>query len=80
MLRSPIEDFKVKRGLRQGDPLTPFLFLVVAERLASLVKSAVGKLGLFYGYSISENISFPLLQFANDTILLCEASRTNFWL
>ena len=35
---SPTTEFKPKKGLRQGDPLTPFLFLIVAEGLAGVVR------------------------------------------
>jgi len=37
---SPTEEFKPTRGLRQGDPLAPFFFIVVAEGLAGLVREA----------------------------------------
>ena len=41
----------MKRGLRQGDPLAPFLFLIVAEGLAGLMREAVRK-GLYEGVRV----------------------------
>lgn len=46
---SPIEEFGLSRGLREGDPLLPFLFLIVAEGLSVMMKKAV-EIGDFKGY------------------------------
>ncbi|GAU47952.1 hypothetical protein TSUD_06860 [Trifolium subterraneum] len=43
------EDFIVGKGLRQGDHLSPFLFLIVIEGLTGLMRSAVNS-SLFHGY------------------------------
>jgi len=48
---SPTEEFKPSRGLRQGDPLAPFLFVVVVEGLTGLVRQAY-KARLFTGLKI----------------------------
>jgi hypothetical protein len=75
---SPTKAFSVGKGLRQGDPLSPFLFLIVAEGLTGLMRKAVDS-SLFHGYKVSDNIMCHTLQFADDTILVGEGSWDNLW-
>lgn len=71
---SPTEEFKIRRGLRQGDPLATFLFSVVVEGLAALMKRAVQK-KLFIDTNVgTENLSVSCLRFANDTVFFGDAS------
>ncbi|GKV08436.1 hypothetical protein SLEP1_g20063 [Rubroshorea leprosula] len=76
---SPTEEFHVGRGLRQGDPLSPFLFLMVAEALSGLMRKAE-EIGMLKGIQVGKGeLRISHLQFADDTILTCEATEESAW-
>uniref|UniRef100_A0A2N9JBI5 CCHC-type domain-containing protein n=1 Tax=Fagus sylvatica TaxID=28930 RepID=A0A2N9JBI5_FAGSY len=61
------------RGLRQGDPLSPYLFLICAEGFTSLIRKAENQ-KLIQGISISRGgPRFSHLFFADDSIIFCRA-------
>ncbi|XP_045831494.1 uncharacterized protein LOC123922866 [Trifolium pratense] len=75
---SPTEDFLVGKGLRQGDPLSPFLFLIAAEGLTRLMQKAVDN-SSFHGFKVRDDLHFHTLQFADDTVLIGEGNWDNLW-
>lgn len=69
----------ISRGLKQGDPLAPFLFLLVAEGLSGLIRNALS-FGKFKGFKFgSSKVIISHLQYVDDTILVGEACDVNFW-
>ncbi|GJZ03678.1 ALP1-like protein isoform X1 [Tanacetum coccineum] len=66
---SPTSEFSIKRGLRQGDPLSPFLFILVIEGLHNAFEEAVGN-GLITGVNIKNStINVSYLFYADDVII-----------
>ena len=65
---------KPSRGLRQGDPLSPFLFLICAEGLSSLIRKAERD-HLLRGVAICRGgPRISHLFFADDSVIFCRAS------
>jgi hypothetical protein len=62
------------RGLRQGDPLSPYLFILVAEGLTALISKAVAN-GELHGVKICRGApSVSHLLFADDCFIFCRSN------
>jgi hypothetical protein len=67
---SPKEEFRPTRGIRQGDPISPYLFLLVAEGLSCLLKSSERSSTLSGLKVASTALAVNHLLFADDSLLL----------
>jgi len=72
---NPTKEFNIHRKLRQRDPLTPFLFKMVAEGLSEMMRMTTLK-NIFKGYMCG-NVEVNLLQYADDTIFIAQVSIQN---
>jgi hypothetical protein len=64
--------FQIKKGLRQGDPLSPLLFNLVADMLTLLISRAKedGQITGLIPHLVQDGLS--ILQYADDTILFMD--------
>ena len=71
---SPTNIFAAKRGLRQGDPLSPLLFVIGMEYLSRSLKSIVGT----FGFRIQcKSINLTHLCFADDLMIFCKGDLSS---
>jgi len=71
----PVGFFGSERGLRQGDPLSPFLFILAMEGFDSMMRIALQNRwikGFEIGNSRGEIMEVCHLQYADDTVIFCE--------
>lgn len=62
-------NFQTQRGLRQGDSLSPYLFLIISECLSRLIRKADTEYKL-YGIKISRHShAFTHLLYADNIVL-----------
>jgi hypothetical protein len=74
---SPTGEISIKRGLKQGDPLAPLLFLLVAEDLGALMRKAV-EINKFRPFVVGrDGMPIYILQYADDTLCIEEATVDN---
>ena len=74
---SPAGFFNSSRWVRQGDPLSPFLFVIVMEAFSRMAKAMVDH-SVFSGFAVgargSEQFHISHLLFADDTLVFSGAS------
>ena len=66
------EWFYIHRGCRQGDPISPYIFILCAEVLASLIRNNKQIKGIQIG-----KFEYKISQFADDTSLVLDGSESS---
>ncbi|GJT78985.1 RNA-directed DNA polymerase, eukaryota, reverse transcriptase zinc-binding domain protein [Tanacetum coccineum] len=74
--RSPTEEFQFFKGIKQGDPLSPFLFILVMESLHLSFKRVVDA-GMFNGIVLDPSMQLSHMFYADDAVFMGQWSAKN---
>jgi hypothetical protein len=69
----PGKPIKCRKGVRQGDPLSPLLFVLSADLLQSIVNKAYNMNLLNHPLSKDFGQDYPIIQYADDTLIILPA-------
>jgi len=69
---APGKNFCCRRGVRQGDPLSPLLFVLAAEILQYVINGLKDQ-GILKLPIPQPSNDFPIVQYADDTLLIMQA-------
>jgi hypothetical protein len=72
----PGKVFHCKRGLRQGDPLSPLLFVLAADFLQNILNNAKANNLLSLPIPLVNDKDFPVLPYADDTLIFMKGDIT----
>ncbi|KAL0285315.1 UNVERIFIED_CONTAM: Retrovirus-related Pol polyprotein from type-2 retrotransposable element R2DM [Sesamum radiatum] len=72
--------FRGARGLRQGDPMSPFLFVLVMEVLTLMLRQRIEQNGGFSYHWRCEAVQLFQLSFADDLLLFSKAEPNSIQL
>ena len=64
--------FLLKRGCRQGDPISPYIFILCVEVLGMMIRKSKDVKGIKIN-----NMEFKLSQYADDTQMFLDGSETS---
>jgi len=64
--------FHCKRGVRQGGPLSPLLFVLAADFLQTILNAAKQQGILSLLVNLPHDQDFPILQYADDTLIFMQ--------
>jgi hypothetical protein len=70
---TPEKVFHCRRGVRQGDPLLPLLFVIAADLLQSIINKAKDNELLRLPSNVGYTTDFLIIQYADDALLIMEA-------
>jgi hypothetical protein len=68
----PGKTFHCRRGVRQGDPFSPLLFVLAADFLQTLVNKAKDMNLLKLPIPLEFTSDFPIIQYADETLIIME--------